>query len=137
MTVQMTREKFQDIVNEIAGGPITKGLGKKTTYHDIEFLQEEWISGGMEGGNCWGDEPFPIDDIDPEPNGIAHLDTLLERVCPDISYLKYRRLESMFERNEHMDREYYGNYTITSSKSINIQCLWEYLTENYVIEEDM
>lgn len=130
MTIQLTREKFQDIVNEIGGGPTKVGRGKKATYYDIEKFQENWISSGVTGGDCWGNEANRPIDPDPEPKAIENLDILLERVCPNISYIKYRRIESLIKYDEKDEPDYYGNRTVISSKSINIQRLWEYLTES-------
>lgn len=139
MTIKMSRKEFQDVVHEIAGGPIKEGRGKNAVYRDRAELQEEWLSGGQDGGNCWDDEPnnpvyhnpvYPDD----EP-ALTELDNILLKVCPNIGLLQYRKVEQLIKYNTRHQSEYYGNYYIYSIKTIRIDELWDCLLEVGAITE--
>ena len=78
------------------------------------LVSEQWVSGGKRGGNCWGDSADELVIADDPPTEFAVLDELLELVCPNITYLQYRKLQKHIHRVEYTEYEYYGNYTAQS-----------------------
>ncbi len=101
---------------------------------DPLVISEEWISGGMSGGNCWG-RKAEARESDPEPT-LTKLDAVLEHFCPNITYLKYRFLESNLVYLDHRtQREYYGNSYTYTSKNVNLKELYTYLQDNSLLKD--
>lgn len=101
-----------------------------------DYLAETWMSGGVGGGSCWDNDNsshYSID-ADPEPD-FTSLDSVLEKVCPGITYLQYKKLASSLkiERHERHRDEYYGNSTKHTTKAIRIGDLYKTLLEMQVI----
>ena len=135
----MTRDEFQEIVDEITGGeyypPQRKNKSKRIDgrngyYGPTLKLTVEWMTGGAWGGNCWNDrEPSSYGpDPDPEPD-LAVLDNILERVAPTIGFLQYKQLMQKVKRESRTEYEYYGNHTSYASKEISVEDIWEFLVE--------
>jgi hypothetical protein len=69
-----------------------------------------WESGGVSGGSCWDDsDPRPYN-IDERP-AFEVLDSVLMKLCPNISYLTYKKVETLIRSNSKTEWEYYGNCT--------------------------
>lgn len=75
------------------------------------FIASSTELGGVSGGSCW-------DDSNPRPytsSGIhqnLNIDPILEKFCPNISYLAAKSLYlSVVKDTEYTEREYYGNHT--------------------------
>jgi hypothetical protein len=93
-----------------------------------DVIYVEWIIGGREGGSCWGTRHSAIN-VEPEPE-LIQLDQILERVCPNISFLQYKRLcQELIKIEKYTDNGYYGNYTDYCRKYVNLPELWRYLCE--------
>lgn len=103
-------------------------LDEKPTEDD--YLYEEWITGGQSGGSCWGDDADRPVEPEPEPE-FADLDAILETICPNITFLQYKRIiASVVSRGGRSAREYYGNYTDYGVKTVRLGALCEELREN-------
>ena len=126
----MNKQEFQDHVNEAIGTDKT-GRGKTAVYTNKTHLEVRWLSGGVTGGNCWDtDDDTRYEPVDVEPEDeFYQLDSILERVCPNISYLHFRKLEKLIEHDSETDREYYGNYSVYSIKRLSVEKLWDFLVE--------
>lgn len=106
-------------------------LKKAALKNQDEYIEKTWDKGGMSGGNCWGDEPHPyLGEEEPE---FTALDSILESVCPNISFLTYKKLGSIIEETEKSHREYYGNFSTTGIKRIKAINLYNFLKEHKVI----
>lgn len=77
------------------------GKTEKTHY----MYSESW-SGGGTWGNCWGGEGT----IDADsPKEFIQFDKLLEKLCPKISFLQYKRLyNACVDTCESREYDYYG-----------------------------
>lgn len=129
----MTIEEFIDKIKELK---IYLLKSKRDPYYtsDINetcYLYKEWTIGGMTGGNCWGNKPYPID-CEEEPE-FTSLDKLLFEVCPNIGFMQYKMLLQSIETCEREDLEYYGNYTKIKLKVIKIEDLYNKLKEMELI----
>jgi hypothetical protein len=93
-----------------------------------EELSIQWVIGGMQGGNCWGGEANQSVSAEPEPE-FEEFDKILEKVCPSISFIQYKRLvqECVVVGEGSGYGEYYGNYTDYGKKSCKIRTLAEAL----------
>lgn len=75
-----------------------------------EVLSVSWRTGGMCGGSCWGDSADRAVTAD-DPEELVELDKILEKVAPNISFLKYKNLCSEIVHSaSYTQNEYYGNY---------------------------
>jgi hypothetical protein len=106
--------------------------GNKKINLDKNYLYIYWRTGGEDGGSCWDDgtedNHHPIS-ADPEPE-FKSLDKLLIKLCPNISYLQYKRIvSSVIKTGKYTQNEYYGNYTTYSYKAILLRDLFNILNE--------
>jgi hypothetical protein len=93
-----------------------------------DYLYEEWVTGGQDGGSCYGDTDRPVDP-EPEPE-FADLDAVLENLCPKITFLQYKSVvASVISMGDREVREYYGNYTTYGVKTVRLGALYEKLRE--------
>ncbi len=96
------------------------------------LLSISWVTGGMSGGSCWGHQPEQIDS-EPEPK-FEVLDKVLQIVCPTISYLSYRKIESdLIKEGSNGDSGYYGNYTNYAIKYLLLKDLYDFLVNEKMI----
>lgn len=68
--------------------------------------------GGVSGGSCYdGSDARPYVNHDAKPATFEILDEILEKICPEISHLKYLRLqrEAKVTQDSVTEHEYYGN----------------------------
>lgn len=95
--------------------------------HKRPFL--EWCSGGMDGGNCWGDEPSEIyPDDEPSINGA--LDDFLNLFTKEVSRQEFEAIKyapGLVVQKEWTDSEYYGNYYYRNSKTIDLEVIWPFI----------
>lgn len=73
------------------------------------FISSPWVIGGASGGNCWGDSPTRGVTAE-DPNEITDLDSFLEEVMPEVTFLQYKKIMALVEYQEFSVSEYYGNY---------------------------
>lgn len=143
----MTFDEFEKYVTEITDGQfvIREKLPPEQQRTPRSRQQKEytkelsitWVTGGMRGGSCWGGEPRPMDDWekDEEPEFEA-LDKVLEEICPNISFLVYKRLcQSVIEEDSRYEPDYYGNSTEYGIKKVNLRKLYDYMSSKDLIPE--
>lgn len=110
---------------------IATALGLKEIRE--EYVSVDWVTGGMTGGNCWGDSADRAVSADP-PAELEDLDRILEAVSPDISFLKYKNLCAEIVRtHEYTNSEYYGNYYEHMVKYVLFQDLYDALKKRGMI----
>lgn len=117
--------KFQKQISEILD----------RSYID-DKLQISWTTGGLTGGNCWGDSADTPVQPESEPD-FYDLDKVLEALCPNISFLQYKKLcASVVELSNKSDSsDYYGNVYYQSVKTVKLDKLKKYLEENNLWQE--
>ena len=99
-------------------------------------LYVEWETGGSRGGSCWGGVSEGYSSDDP-PKELTLLDTILEKLCPNLSFLQFRRLcNNLMKYDSYSDNgDYYGNYTTYGYKFILLEELFRFLKENGFLNE--
>lgn len=109
------------------------GWGKPDEQVSPYLSSGEWTTGGLGGGNCWGDgADYPIEAE--EEREFTSLDKTLALIWPNISYLEYKNLaKELIEVKDTSSYEYYGNYTTHSEKIVDLEQLLNYLKEKNVI----
>ena len=88
-----------------------------------------WATGGQSGGSCWdtGDSVYSSDDGELEPE-FDDLDKILEIICPEVSFLQYKKiLREVIKNNSYRDDDYYGNYTNIAQKYVLLKDLYNAL----------
>lgn len=99
---------------------------------DEIYLCNEWCSGGISGGSCWDDgkeDNHYATRGESEPE-FTSLDNILNEICPNITYLQYKKLiAEVIKEDGYTECEYYGNSTNHSYKTILIKDLYEALKE--------
>ena len=92
-----------------------------------EAFSVQWVTGGVSGGNCWEEGGHYDLEGEPEPS-LSDIDTLLESVCSNLSFSKYKQvLAAVIERDDHSVNEYYGNHTNYATITINYRKLYDQL----------
>lgn len=90
-------------------------------------LYMRYETGGYSGGSCWDNSnPEPYSSNNTENTWVA-LDKFLDINCPDITYLKYKKIEELVHTNEETEHEYYGNSTDYIVKYIKLSELEDFI----------
>jgi hypothetical protein len=93
---------------------------------------ESWCLGGT-WGNCWGDEgTVPAE---AEPANFEIFDSLLEKICPNITFLQYKSIYSEVVRDDtSYDSDYYGGSTTYAYRYFKVSDLYEALKSRKLIK---
>lgn len=129
----MNKKEFKEKVKKIlAYNP----WEKESNREKQGYISIKWETGGRSGGSCWdNDEEDHHYDTpgEPEPE-FEEFDEILNTLCPDISFMKYKKLCSvLIENNDNIEYEYYGNYTHYAFKHVDLDNLYEYLNNEELI----
>lgn len=102
----------------------------KYVNETFDVYPVSWTTGGMTGGNCWGEgSPYPIEpETEPE---FTVLDDILLDVFPSLSFMQYRVLvnKPIMVVTDDNESGYYGNYSYGKKKSLDIDVLYAALCE--------
>lgn len=114
---------------------LVEGIVSKWAIKD-GIISVDWTIGGITGGDCWGSDADIPRTADPEPE-FEDLDKILAEVCPNISFLQYKRLcQAIIKTKDWTEAGYYGNYYEKRIKSFSIAELEEYLKDNNLWNEN-
>jgi len=73
-------------------------------------IYSQYVKSGKSGGSCWGTEPEWFYN-EPPKDHMKVLDIVLEEVCPNITFLQYKKLSGLIRSNdEYCADNYYGNF---------------------------
>ena len=132
----MTYEEFVELVkadHEVVSFDKIHGLSKWVIKRlglvdsSEEYCYYSWCTGGMGGGSCWGDSPerFAGSEEPQSAEGGNVFIALMESYAPDISFLKFRRLQSeLIHDGEYSEIEYYGNFSDFHVKFFSLKDLY-------------
>lgn len=94
-----------------------------------------WSLGGT-SGNCWNNELHRIS-AEPQPVSFAEFDSLLEEVCPQISFLQYKKLYNETVTTEtSYDHDYYGGSTESACFVCDLPKLYDMLVQMEIIKRE-
>lgn len=101
---------------------------QKTKY----MYSESW-SGGGSWGDCWGNEGT----ISPDsPLAFKELDRLLEKICPNITFLQYKKIQDECTTyDEYSSYDYYGGCEYRHRWKCDMEKLYEMLKEMKLIND--
>lgn len=93
---------------------------------DGKFYSKKWIVGGS-WGDCWGNTS-PVTKTEPED--FDEFDSLLEEICPNITYLQYKKIKKRCVTLESLKEVgYYGSSTEYNYYECNVYRLYDILKE--------
>ena len=97
---------------------------------DEPVFYVEWVTGGQEGGSCWGGEPYSR-----SPEKEPELDALMELLDDlDLRLRHANQILKEMETGTYEDRGYYGNWTEYGYKYITLSKVHEKLAEFGYVE---
>lgn len=132
---KMTLEEFKELTKEYWA---TVNLSKYSYSREEEnkdVILVKWSSGGYSGGSCWGGnaERYTSDEKEPD----LPIDDILEKIAPEITFLKFRKLNKEIDYYmsslEYTQDDYYGNSTDYKVKFILISSLYNIFVEEGII----
>lgn len=92
-----------------------------------QLLSDSWSLGGT-FGNCWNDKLGTLSPESPKP--FKEFDELLERICPNLTFLQYKKLErECTEIAEYEESDYYGGTEYRSYHKCDLRKLYNLLNE--------
>jgi hypothetical protein len=96
---------------------------------------DTWCLGGTTG-SCWGPEKHTVSASTP-PTSFKEFDDVLERVCPNITFLQYKRIynHSVLSDTEHHS-DYYGGSVEYGFYVCDLPKLYEMLVEMKLIKKE-
>ena len=126
----LSEADIEEINNDPSIDGWREGIFTQPTYIPVHIktpvIYQRYETGGVSGGSCWEDsdpQPYSVDERPP----FKVLDLVLRKICPDISYLKYREIEGLIHTNSESEYEYYGNSTDWEVKYIILEDLYKLL----------
>lgn len=104
----------------------------KDQIKNMKLISQTWSMGGSVG-NCWGD---PMIEISPDsPLEFTEFDNILEIICPDITYLKYKKIkQSCCSIETEYNNDYYGGGTTSAFHVCDLHLLYESLCDLNLIQ---
>lgn len=115
---------------------LTPKKKKELLSLDEHYLYAKWTSGGISGGSCWdnsSEDRHYTTTGESEPE-FEDLDTILTVICPNLTFLQYKKLLTIVKRDGYSVKEYYGNSTEYSFKTIKLRDLFDKLVEMGLFE---
>ncbi len=94
---------------------------------DGKMRGQRWSLGGT-WGNCWGEKGTVSGNA--QPGSFTEFDELLESVCPEITFLQYKKLyNETVSTEEYSECDYYGGCVNYARFVCNLEKLYEMLDE--------
>ena len=106
---------------------------RKVGVRDGVICSQEWCTGGAYG-NCWDNS---MSSINPdEPCDFDELDNLLMEICPNVTFLQYKKIKkNCVSIAERYERQYYGGGIHYSHWECDLSKLYASLKELNIIVE--
>lgn len=134
----MTKITYDDFIDEARRAAQRDGCAfmwmhdrivDETAHEDdgvIDAFVVCWVSGGIEGGNCWNDGGHHNITCEEEPE-LDPLIDVLEKL--EISLRDGRKILSLVKTGGFEERGYYGNFTRYSYKYVSFDAIFDKLVE--------
>ena len=121
---------YHDVVRKTVYEGIFEPLSAFNKFDGI-LTSNSWTTGGT-WGNCWGDKG----ECEPEPQPeFEEFDRLIERVAPNITFMKYKRLynECVTVETDY-EYDYYGGCCNKAYYKCDLRKLYDMMEEMNLIE---
>jgi adenylate kinase family enzyme len=100
--------------------------------YEQKLTSLRWSLGGT-SGNCWNDQMYSIS-ADPQPTNFSEFDSILEKVCPQIGFMVYKRIYSECVKIETTgESDYYGGNCSYAHFECDLELLYEKLVAEKLI----
>ena len=113
-----------------------ENIGYHYLSDEKKYLDSDSWSLGGTYGSCWGDglsTSYP----DTPPRDFTLFDELLERICPDITFMQYKKIyRECVEVKEYSQGDYYGGCVNYAYFSCDLEQLYYMLEEMELIAEE-
>lgn len=108
----MTEEEIKDINVKCPSDQGVFFQPNMIPVHIKEYvIYRRYESGGYQGGNCYDCSATYYTTDTEDIDDFVVLDLVLEKLSPNITYLKYKQISKLIHTNEETEHEYYGNST--------------------------
>jgi hypothetical protein len=125
MTYEEMIIKIKENVDVYIGG-LERTSDRQWKVTGEEFIEAEWVSGGITGNSCYGRSPRAVESNEPEE--LKRLEAILTLLCPQITYLQFRKIEDKVEIGTRSDGgDFYGNYYEYTYKVLKMKDLYDVL----------
>lgn len=105
---------------------------KDSYKNEFVLTSESWSAGGS-WGNCWGGSGTISPD--PVPQSFKEFDEMLEKLCPDISFMTYKKLyNETVTIEERSENDYYGGTEYRHNYKCDLEKLHKLMVELNIIE---
>jgi len=95
----------------------------------------DWCLGGT-AGSCWSDSLSTLTP-EPQPEDFKEFDELIEKVCPNISFMQYKKIKrEIVSIKESSYGDYYGGVEYSAHYEMDLKKLYNLLIEMGLIHED-
>jgi hypothetical protein len=125
---RLTLDEIRDINNSMSSD--NQGIYIQPngipTHIKSHVIYQCICTGGISGGSCW-DYSNPQYYERDEEFTFEILDKVLEHLKPDITYLEFKQIEKLIDKNEYSEREYYGNRADYEVQFLELEKLYEFL----------
>lgn len=96
---------------------------------------DSWSLGGTYG-NCWNDSKSQVSG-EPQPASFSEFDNILESVCPNITFLQYKKLyNACVSTDTRGESDYYGGHVEYGFYKFNVKYLYDELISLGIISEE-
>jgi hypothetical protein len=133
---RMTMITYDDFIGEARRAVATDPFMWMHDHINDESLSEHegtadafiasWVSGGIEGGNCWSEGGHSRITPEEEPD-LDSLFDFFEKL--EISFRDGRKILDLMKRGGFEERGYYGNYTSYGYKYVAFNAIYDKLVE--------
>lgn len=125
--MELTKEQISAINNKCPynQGVFVEPYGIPTSIKE-PVIYCRYDVGGYRGGSCWGDRAESYYNEAPKDK-MKVLEIVLTELCPNISYLQYKQIESLIDYNDYSEDQYYGNSTDWKIEFIKLSDLYNLL----------
>lgn len=101
-------------------------------HNDGVVKSDSWSLGGTYG-NCWNDTKHQVSG-EPQPASFFEFDNLLESVCPNITFLQYKKLyNACVSTDTRGESDYYGGHVEYGFYQFNVKHLFDELVNLGII----
>ncbi len=124
-------EAFEKTLEDTTGD-----YGYGIHIQDDNTVMAEWLSGGMSGGSCWDDDDATYYGIDGDtaPHFDKFITASLIAFKSDIPLSVYMDVAGLIKDDTNTHNEWYGNYSIYSTRTLYLDQLEEILKKHDIIK---
>lgn len=120
-------------VMEVERKPNWMVWANENGIYEKNLKSMRWSLGGN-AGNCWNDNMYTIS-ADPQPASFTEFDQLLEKICPQIGFMTYKRISAECTKIEtHGESDYYGGSVQYAHFECDMELLYQKLVDENLIQ---